>query len=187
MAKYSQKRFFIGIVPPEEILNGLDRSVSLYKRESWAEHVKWVKPANLHLTLKFLGNVNTNNLDSLLSVIQAAISPIASFESEVTGLKIFPKPSRPSVISAGITGNTDLPGVVRIIEDVLENEGYPREKRAFRGHITLGRCKKSFPRAQKISDIIKSYSFTVNEIIIFSSILKPDGPEYFAENKIALS
>ena len=186
MKTLSHKRIFLGIVPPQDVIHTLRRSVASYKNEKWAGEVKWVKPVNLHLTLKFVGNVAVGELETLVSTAETAISSFGSFEIGITGLKIFPKPSRPSVICAGTGKNLPLLTLAKTIEDSLAGDGSPIEKRGFKGHITLGRCKKSFPRKQKIYDIIEATSFSANEIIIFQSILRPNGPEYRVEKKIRL-
>lgn len=180
------RRIFIAIVPPENIKNSLRKSIRLYKKKSWGKDVRWVKPDNLHLTLKFIGQIESSHLDEIYTVIESSIKGLKSFSIEMDGLKLFPKPFRPQIISAGIVDNPELNELASRTETSLSRLGIQKEKKKFKGHITLGRCKKSFPDSQKINNKIKKILFIVNEIIIFRSNLRPNGPEYIIEKKVCI-
>ena len=68
----STRRIFIAVVPPENIINSLIKTIRSYKKESWGKDVKWVKPEHLHLTLKFIGQVESNKIAKISSAVKAA-------------------------------------------------------------------------------------------------------------------
>lgn len=177
-------RIFLAVRPPEEVIEKLYRTISLYKKELWGKDVRWVKPENLHLTLKFIGQLEKDRIDNLYCALEAALKDYPSFTVDCYGLKLFPKPAKPNVISVGISKQSDLNNLVSVIENVLERHDIQKEKRTFQGHITLGRCKRSFPKRQNIENLCETLSFLVDELIVYSSILKPDGPEYSVVKKI---
>lgn len=178
------KRVFIAVVPPENIIHSLARTVSYYKKEKWGKDVKWVKPENLHLTLKFIGQLESNKMAKISSVVESALEGFGAFPLEISKLLVFPTPLKPKILSAGTGENSSLIELAESIETSLLGMGIPKEKRRFKGHITLGRCKKLFAGPQKIKDKIKKKVFFVNEIVVFQSVLRPDGPEYIIERKV---
>ena len=72
-------RLFIGIVPPAHIIKDLCHTVALYKKEKWSGHVKWVRRNNIHLTLKFIGNIDSSNLNVLIDRTEKSISGFKPF------------------------------------------------------------------------------------------------------------
>lgn len=180
------RRIFVAIVPPEKIINSLLKSIRLYKKESWGKDVRWVKYDNLHLTLKFIGQIEISRLDQIFTAIESSINGLRSFPIELEGLKLFPKPFSPRVISSGIVYNPKLNELVSRIETSLFKLGIQKEKRNFKGHITIGRCKKTFPKRQTIENYVERLSFPVNEVIVYQSTLRPEGVEYSVEKRITL-
>lgn len=180
------KRVFIAVTPPEQVLNSLSRTVNHFKKQQWGKEVKWVKPENLHLTLKFIGEVDVGIINEISSVVDSSVRGIGSFPAEISGLLLFPKPSKPRIISAGFSENRTLARLADTIDNSLIDLGIPKEKRRYKGHITLGRCKKNFPERQNVADKIKPVSFIIKEIVVFSSVLKSEGPKYNVEKRIAL-
>ncbi len=180
-------RLFTGIVPPKHIIDQLYHSVSVYKKEKWGPHVKWVKRDNLHLTLKFIGSVESTQTQQLINTTKEAVADIRAIPLTISGLLLFPKPSKPSTICAGFNTSPDLSRIADSIDSRLGELDIPHEKRPFKAHITLGRCRKSFPRFQRIDNRIASISFQVNEILFFQSILRPEGALYCIKKRIPLS
>jgi 2'-5' RNA ligase len=84
----------------------------------------------------------------------------------------------------GVAEQPELIHLAAAIEDGLQKCGIQKERKPFKGHITIGRCKKSFPKCRKIETFSGSFRFSVNEVILYSSVLKPEGTEYRLEKKI---
>ena len=147
-------------------------------------HVRWSKPENLHLTLKFLGDIAEANVGDACRILQDIAAGHAAFEVEVVGSGAFPNLRRPRVVFAEVS---DLTGTLPKLADALDREmtavGVKREKRPFRSHLTLGRVKS--PRgieglAAAITACSKDTfgSQVVGEIVLIRSDLEPTGPIY---------
>ncbi len=145
---------------------------------------KWINPARIHLTLKFLGDTRADAIAKIGEAIQRSAKACSPIELCAKGLGVFPAISRARVVWVGIKGETDL---LRKLQESVQNElseiGFEREKRSFKGHLTLGRLKKRpDPKAllKAIEELggFESESFTADRIILFKSDLKPEGAVY---------
>ena len=104
--------------------------------------MSWTKPSNIHLTLKFLGGVETARINRVLKAVERASTGISPFEVEVSGAGCFPSPRSPRVLWVGIAVVPEaLKNLYANIEHELAREGFPREKRAFSPHLTIGRMR----------------------------------------------
>ena len=147
-----------------------------------APKARWVRPGNIHVTLKFIGEVLPDKLVS----IRDALSNVRS-ESPVDlnfrGLGYFPNAKRPSVLWAGIDASPNLPSLAEDIDSSIEKLGFPREQRAFVPHLTIARFQP--PRIQESlqSSIAQNIgrdfgSLCTGEFHLIESKLKPSGAEY---------
>ncbi len=145
---------------------------------------KWVHPAKIHLTLKFLGDTRAEAIAKIGEAIQRSAKGCPPIELRTKGIGVFPGISRARVVWVGIKGETDL---LRKLQESLQNElneiGFAREKRSFKGHLTLGRLKKRpDPKAllKAIEELggFESEPFTADRVILFKSDLKPEGAVY---------
>jgi 2'-5' RNA ligase len=144
----------------------------------------WVKPQNIHLTLKFLGDIKTGDIDDVGSAMKAAAEGWAPFALTAGGIGFFPGIKQPRVIWVGVGGQIQpLFALQRNLEDRLAAAGFPKDKRSFKGHLTLGRLRDR-PDPAVIGRILQSYSdfgkaeFAVHRIVLFKSDLKPSGAVY---------
>lgn len=114
-----------------------------------ARDVAWVARDNVHLTLKFLGGVETSRLDAVVGALAGVAAGCRPFDLTVRGLGAFPSPARPRVLWAG-TGEGAAPAAMlaRRVDDALVALGFAPEPRAFAAHVTLGRVRapRSNPR-----------------------------------------
>lgn len=184
-------RCFIAIPLPGNIKQALSQIQSQLKTTE--AHVKWVKSENIHLTLKFLGNIKDEEVGEISRNLKDAFREFQSFESSLGELGTFPTISNPRVIWLGIDKNADkITQLQQKTEDILYNLGFNKEKRKFHPHLTLGRVK-SKKNINKLIDMVKNFplensqTFRVDKIILFQSILKPSGAEYTALNSFKLS
>jgi 2'-5' RNA ligase len=146
--------------------------------------VKWVEINNIHLTLKFLGNVELDDLEKIKSVLKNISLLFKPFEINLSDLSVFPKVDFPRVIWVGLNqGKKELSALTAALEEELKKLGIPAEEREFTPHLTLGRVRSS-----KNKDKLKTYlnsstpnfrkSQKIKEITLFQSELKPQGPTY---------
>lgn len=174
-------RTFIAIELPERVksaLTELQRELKQCKAD-----IRWVKPDNIHLTLKFLGDTDEKILDSIVEELKAACSGYGRFDLETRGVGVFPDMRAPRVLWIGISGNDSLIGLQKSIEDGLAKLGFSPEKRRFSPHLTLGRFKSSsgkeglYDKIEERKDISLG-SIEVKSIFLIKSELTPSGAEY---------
>lgn len=179
-------RAFIAIDPPQEIKNYLaDIQTKLKKSNA---DVKWVKPQNIHLTLKFLGEIDDTKLHKIIDILNGISLNHAGFFMRTAHVGAFPRIQSPRVIWVGIDkGNDRITSIVHELEEKIEKIGLPKEEKSFSSHITIGRTKSSLNR-EKLSGLLNNAAheglatnfpeFFVPNIILFKSVLTPQGPVY---------
>jgi 2'-5' RNA ligase len=146
--------------------------------------VKWVEPKNLHITLKFLGEVSEDKLSGVIEKTKLAASGISNFRVHLSGLGTFPNLRSPRVVWVGVSeGKTELKNLSERIEENLSYLGFAKEKREFSAHLTIGRVRS--PRgkgklAKKIEDLERCDvgEFSVDKVLVMESQLSSKGPTY---------
>ena len=140
-------RIFVAIFPPPEVQKALAFSRQLVEEESG---VRWVRPSNIHLTLKFLGEVPAGSLDGIDASLRRVASRHEPFRVEHRGLGAFPSPKRARILWAGVKeGAAGLSALATDVDDSLVSLGFGREKRRYEPHATLGRARKGSVRLQE--------------------------------------
>lgn len=182
-------RLFIALELSEEIRQKC--RALLGDLASLNSRVKWVSPPNLHLTLKFLGQVSETEIPPLLRVLHQVAEDFPVFELNFSGLGAFPRLERPQVFWMKGEGEPELSRLQKAIETPLEALGFPREERAFSPHLTLGRVKEEKGLREVIQKFKErsNYSagkFTVRDFALFESQLQPAGPVYRVIEKFSL-
>ncbi len=168
-------RAFIAIELPESLKI---RLTELQHRLNRQDGVSWVKTSNMHLTLKFLGNVAESQIEVLRACMEKVVKAYHPFELTPKGLGAFPNLHRPRVIWTGVEDTTgSLAGLQRKLQAELEQRGFGREDYPFRAHITLGRVKDSGVTALQRLEFSEP-PFRVDEIALMRSDLKPQGALY---------
>lgn len=142
---------------------------------------RWVRAENLHVTLKFLGEV----AESKLAAVQTALGGIRSHQAvtlAVRGLGFFPNEKKPRVFWAGIEASSNLKTLAADIEGAMERCGIAREMREFSPHLTLARLERSLPEALRKAIAENAQrefgSLRTGEFHLMQSKLKPSGAEY---------
>ncbi len=155
--------------------------------------VSWVAPHNMHLTVKFLGDVAAERVPQVSAAVAEAVAEAPSFDLEVCGVGAFPNVSRPRTIWIGTgAGEAQLADLAGRIDKALTKLGFAREGRDFRGHLTLGRVRRPSPGLTAVSQMLREQSglefgrTTVREVIVFSSQLQRGGPIYNAMSRATL-
>lgn len=181
-------RLFTAIELPDNARKHLARLIRrlvgyVDRTAEWG-HLKFVSPENLHVTLKFLGEVADVNEPSaaLASMIGVAVGPLSAAHAE-----LLPPRGPIRVVAVGLAGDVGgVRGLAREIEERCAGLGAPAERRDFRAHVTLARARNPFPcpNRQHLSDVfaadLPGPSFTPGHFTLFQSVLKPTGPEYTA-------
>ncbi len=178
-------RAFIAIELPKEIRDSLG-GIQEKLKVSGAD-VKWVQPQNIHLTLKFLGEINEERLSKINLILDTLAKDKKSFSIRLASLGAFPKIDYPRVIWTGIDeGESETKELARALEEKIEKIGIPKEDRPFSSHITIGRTRSNLGKDKLVAGLknLQDYfaetpkEFTVNKITLFKSTLTPQGPIY---------
>jgi 2'-5' RNA ligase len=175
-------RTFIALELPPSLISSLAKVQE--DIQSMGLRAKWVRPGNIHLTLKFLGNINPADIDNIGGAMVDAVGNINTFNLVAEGIGVFPGIKRPRVIWVGLRGQVQsLFAMQRLLEDNLAALGYKKEKRPFKGHLTLGRFKQSV-NPNTIRRVLQEFGnltieeFTARRVIFYKSDLKPTGAVY---------
>lgn len=182
-------RAFIAIELPETVRQQLDeiaRQIQVRAGDNARRAVRWVPASNMHLTLKFLGEVSSGNVQSLARMLQTEAEKHSGFEMTIGELGAFPNPRRPRVIWVG----SEAPGELTLLQKAIEAEtrklGYPAEERPFSPHLTLGRISQN-ARPDEVSQVARALGevkvgqigrVQVDRVHLFRSDLKPSGAVY---------
>lgn len=175
-------RAFIAIDLPERIRASIGTAQETLK--SYGFRVKWVRPESIHLTLKFLDNIDVDRTDAIANAMRLAVRGRAAPSLSARGLGIFPNARRPRVIWVGLGGQVDhLKSLQQALDGHFADLGFPAERRPFKGHLTLGRVrgKIAVDRLQEALaklNAFESEDFEANRIILFKSELRPTGAVY---------
>ncbi len=162
-----------------------DRLAALVSRlKPLGGDVKWVSREAMHLTLKFLGEVDPAKAAGIKDALVAACSGRASFPLACRGTGVFPPGSRsPRVLWVGIAAGPELGLLQEDIEAACNRLGFERESRPFQPHLTLGRVKGPADLGRVLAELERSREegfgeMPVRSVIFFESRLKPSGAEY---------
>ena len=150
-----------------------------------------MRPESVHITLKFLGDVEINKIEEIAQMVQTVSKNHTSFSLTIEGTGVFPNGRNPRVLWVGIQqGAEEITALASQIENGLVELGYPKEKRAYSPHLTIGRIRSS----RGIDATLKAMNqmefqgepFRVEEILIMQSELQPSGAVYTPLKKIKL-
>jgi 2'-5' RNA ligase len=150
--------------------------------------VAWVPPANMHLTVKFLGPIEPEAAEAVGDRLGRGLVETRPIEVRVAGLGAFPDATRPRVLWAGVEDpGGGLSRLVASVEGWLEELGFPREARPFSPHLTLGRVKEGSASVETAlaPALTKQFGASVlREIVLYESRLRAAGAEYVALRRV---
>jgi len=184
-------RSFIAVELPQETRDAL-AFVQERLRQRGAG-IRWLNPNSIHLTLKFLGNVASNQVDEIAAAVARELRGEQPFTLSAAGLGIFPDKRSPRVIWVGIQGEVErLRHIQALLESTLEKLDFAREQRSFRPHLTIGRVKdrrrcQGLLQAMASLQLPECKSFDVDQIILYKSDLRPTGAIYTKLHCLPLS
>ena len=156
--------------------------------------IGWVRPESLHLTVKFLGEIDEEQLASIQQAVENGIKGFSPFSLQIEGVGGFPNMNQPRVLWAGVSGQiADLQRLVLQVEEALIPLGFPAESKAFRGHLTLARIKQGSRDVGRALAQLKTLDLhtvfgilPVHQLCLFRSELKPTGAVYHRLAEILL-
>jgi RNA 2',3'-cyclic 3'-phosphodiesterase len=178
-------RCFVAVEVPEEVREAVARAREELRRAE--ADVKWVEPGNLHLTLKFLGELEAPALARLFEALGAAAARRPRMRLAFEGLGFFP-----GVLWAGCAGDLEpLAGLAEAVERAAESVGVPREGRPFTAHLTIGRVKSRRNEGRLRAAVeerrgIALGTAEVGAFALMTSTLTPSGPIYARAGMFAL-
>jgi len=175
-------RSFVAIELPNDIKSKIDDYI--FELKQIAPKIKWIKAKNLHITLKFLGEIPQDLLNKVQNELLSISKVVSPFDLYVSDAGFFPNPFKPRVVWLGLQNesNNSIFKLHEWIDKKLEPLGFEREKRRFSPHLTLGRIKLA-GNYQELTEYINqnefhSSNFNISQVVLMKSVLKPAGAEY---------
>jgi 2'-5' RNA ligase len=178
-------RVFCAVELPAEVKERVAHHVAQLRALAPQAKASWERTEKLHLTIKFLGEIEESHVERLSRAAERAASGLWPFELRLEGTGAFPTRGLPRVLWLGVT---DAPGLLaelqRRLEDECAGEGFARERRAFKPHLTLARLRTPAD-AQQLADLnratlFEAVAFSVSELVVVRSELGPGGSRYTA-------
>jgi 2'-5' RNA ligase len=185
-------RCFVAIDLATGVRAAIARAQTRVRTAAAHADVRWVDPAQFHLTLRFLGAVAGERVPAVSAALETAVAGSPPLALAAAGLGGFPSLKRPRVLWAGITaGVPDLVRLAAAIDRGLAPLGFPPEVRPFRGHLTIGRVRSprgggELAAAVGAAGAPEFGSWTVPEVVLYESRLRPAGAVYVPVTRHAL-
>jgi RNA 2',3'-cyclic 3'-phosphodiesterase len=182
-------RTFVAIPLPDQCRDMLGKLQQ--KLRATDADASWVAVSSIHLTLKFLGEIEPAIVPDMARAFRDIAKPLRELTLRVYGLGCFPNPKNPRVIWSAVSGDTDALSKIQIgVENACVGFGFAAEERPFSPHLTLGRVK-SKRNLQPLLDCIKigadmECEFVADHFNIYKSTLKPQGAVYTILEKITI-
>lgn len=182
----NQIRTFIAIDLPLLLQESIENQTARLRQTLGDDVIRWVSPHNMHLTLKFLGNVPAAHLDFLKQLLAQAAGSTPQFDMQIGGIGSFPNSKRPRVLWVGLHAPASLASLQKMIEDGANRLGYEKEERPFSPHLTLGRVRQGVDMStlQKITHTLSSIQLgkigtaRVDSVHLYKSDLNSEGSVY---------
>ena len=174
-------RVFCAVELPDDVREQLRDHITRLREAVPGVAASWSRVENVHLTLKFFGNVEVERIDAISAAASRTVGEFSTFPIRVGGTGVFPRPSRPQVLWIGVT---DLVGQLAALQKRFEDEtaDFGKEDRAFRPHLTIARIRRP-EGARRLAEAhlqmkFKPFEIKLNEVIVFRSELSPKGSRY---------
>ncbi len=185
-------RSFIAVPLSPEVQSGARRLVSKIAGEG--DGIRWVPMDNLHLTLKFLGDVDNTEVPAVCKIVRNVTKDFEPFDLDFAGASALPNLDRPRVISVSVSDPSEsLRKIVARLETELAEMGFKPEPRDYVPHLTLGRTKGGSRRAsEEVVQRVKQYldirlgAMCVDTVELIASFLEKKGPSYQVMDTIDL-
>lgn len=188
-------RTFIAVDFPPNTLEKIADITGFFKTLTPEKTLKWVETENLHLTIKFLGEIDEQTAAQVKRTLSVALKDQHSFEIEISGLGMYPNKNKPRVIWLGITGAGPLADIYKVTNHELAKLEIQPEQRPFSPHLTIARIRRNTDHkaAQQIGEILSKYqvdplgTITITQVHLYQSDLTPSGPIYTRLHSVNLN
>jgi RNA 2',3'-cyclic 3'-phosphodiesterase len=179
-------RAFVALEIPPALQDRIHQETAALRQKAEGGLIRWVPPHNVHLTLKFLGDVSAANLDLIKQMLRLEASQCPCFEMQVEGLGCFPSARQPRVIWIGLHAPAALDSLQRGIDAASARMGYASEEKSFAPHLTIGRVKQNLSAGEvqtvraalEATHIGPLGSASVQAVQLFKSDLQSTGSVY---------
>ncbi|PKB71967.1 MAG: 2'-5' RNA ligase [SAR202 cluster bacterium Io17-Chloro-G6] len=180
-------RSFIAIPVPSAGIQALEDAAAKLDSD-FGGSVRWVRPEGIHLTLKFMGDIQAEMVERVLAALPPVAARFSPFELSISGLGVFPNPRRPRVLWAGVRGDLETLSELQLaVDDAVGKLGLPKEDRRYSPHLTLGRVRRDVPDGQlrKIGLVMTDCelpgapSWTADTVNLMRTELAPNGSRHF--------
>jgi 2'-5' RNA ligase len=179
-------RAFIAIELPKQLQDALEKQTTRLRQSLGDDLVRWIPTQNMHLTLKFLGNIAASHVEFLKQLVTQTADSHSQFDLQISGIGSFPNSKRARILWAGIYAPAELPSLQKNLEAGTTRLGYEKEERPFSPHLTLGRVRQNIDQTglQKIRTILDTIqlgnigSARVDSIHLYKSELQTSGSVY---------
>jgi 2'-5' RNA ligase len=179
-------RAFIAIELDDAVRRAAAKVARALREGPGGDRVRWVRPENLHVTLRFLGDVESARVPSIARNLREAVAGLDSFPMHLGPVGAFPSARRPRVVVIDVAPREPLEQLAEAVERAVVKEGLEPEKRRFRPHLTLGRASgRAFPPVTAPVTAVGE-SLVVDEIVLFRSELRRSGAIHTPLECIAL-
>ena len=174
-------RAFIAVDLDDPVIEKVCNVVEILKPR--ITEIRWLRKENLHLTLKFLGNIAESQVEPITAALRHPLGLFSPCTISAKGLGVFPDFRRPKILWVGLTGD-QLVQLAAEIESALMPLGFTPENRAFTPHLTIGRWREGSRPVKNLRqeiDSLNDFEFgacAVRQIVLFQSVLKPEGASY---------
>lgn len=171
-------RAFVATIPDRALSQRLIDACRTIKDKVPNNAVHWIPPSNLHVTLRFLGNLNTEQLELLPAILSEKLAGYRPFTAEFDRVRWFPSAKRPRVIAACFKTSPELHALAVRVELAARAIALSPGKRPFRGHLTLARYRGKEGQPTELELPLDNLHMRVDQVVLFSSRLTPNGPIY---------
>jgi len=176
-------RVFCGVELSDAVRARLQQHITRLREAVPDVTASWTRVENIHLTLKFFGNVAVDQIPMISEAASRAVKDFDSFQIEIGGTGVFPKPSRAQVLWIGVSDPSGkLLALQRRLESEFAKEGFPKENRAYKPHLTIARIRRP-DGARRLAETHLQIGFepqevSLKELIVFRSELSSKGSKY---------
>jgi 2'-5' RNA ligase len=182
----SQLRAFIAIEIPLDIQDAIQRQTARLRQTLGSDLVRWAPAQNMHLTIKFLGEIAASHVDFLKQMLAREADAHPQFDLQIGGLGSYPTSRRPRILWVGLHAPAGLAALQKSIEAGTSRLGYDQEELAFSPHLTIGRVRQNISPADlsKIRAAMDNIQLgnigtaRVDSVHLIRSELKPNGSVY---------
>jgi len=174
-------RTFCAVELPGEVRVRLQEHIARLRKEFPDAAASWSRVENIHLTLKFFGNVEMDRIPQISAAATRSTEQFSKFQVDVGNTGVFPRPSRAQVLWIGVSDPShNLSALQKQFDEACASAGFPKEDRAYHPHLTIARLRKP---ERRLADTHLQLNFEplaveINELILFRSELSNKGSRY---------